>query len=624
MLIGYGNRKKLCYNNYTKNAVEGILQSFSLLKEAIGHLYLDEIIEATEPLFTELVIDKYYQMFGCEPIRENFINRNPIIDSAFNCCFKDNLVLFDLRVVRQVRYKQSYENTNSSINLGTFIVYVQCQIRLDEKLSKFKISAPTLEPKESRIKRGMVACDDNLVPFINNLDQKRVYARMFLDEFCDGYDFSKDHVPVKRIVEEDLGLNIVNEYKLKDGVCGMLCLADDYVETKDKVVYVPAYTILIDREIIKSKSLGAYYYTLMHEIVHYYFHRHFLFLRQIVTGMKPTTNSIIRQSNNMATDSRVERQAESLPAWILLPSFDFSKKYNDLCKVYNVTNGNDKEKRLLLIIEQLAKFYIVSKSTVKYRIGELKLETYGVDLGNDKYKSFFINENETVRMYFESKEIRNKLNNGEIVFIGNRLVKNHSKYVNGRKLTEYGYYHPSECNVKFNRYTFRNYNIDSHFERNFITDAKMTIVNNNNSFSAEEREMYTEIYNVDKLGGHFKGDIGVAIKQIRMIRKVSLEDLEFDTGIPRRKIGEIESGKVEKYDIEELVVIFKALKVDRINTLRNIGKYCDGFEDTMHNALIKGIINKWYDKVSLDEFTTKLNNARVLNEKLRKLNLLGA
>ncbi len=56
----------------------------------------------------------------------------------------------------------------------------------------------------------------------------------------------------------------------------------------------------------------------------------------------------------------------------------------------------------------------------------------------------------------------------------------------------------------------------------------------------------------------------------------------------------------------------------------NIGKYCDNFEDTMHNALIKGIINKWYDKTNLDEFTTKLNNARTFNDKLRKFNLLGA
>ncbi len=71
------------------------LQSYN---KSSRQFFKDEVIEATESLFTSIVYEKFNELYGCEPDNKLFINHSPIIDSAFNCGIDDTNTIFDLRI----------------------------------------------------------------------------------------------------------------------------------------------------------------------------------------------------------------------------------------------------------------------------------------------------------------------------------------------------------------------------------------------------------------------------------------------------------------------------------------------------------------------------------------------
>lgn len=516
---------------------------------------------------------------------------------------KDNYYIQDIRI-REVEY------TKSKIDLVEFNVWFKANIGYTNKeglpLSQewyyfsfpmrgsFKKGFKPNEKSDIELMQEEKECLSNsLVPIIHSEEMDK-YANKFLKYFCPEALESPIEIDVDKILIEK-GLTIYDA-PLGESVHGKIFFAKDKTQVFDEhgelvEKEVEPGTILLNPKIYNEWGKGSRRNTLIHEAVHWFFHRNYFELRQC---LDPEATSItcyrwahVYENEDIAW---MEWQARSLAPKILMPKKQFLAKLNEAkennLNFYSVLSADPSEPFILQeAVGDIADFFGVSKQSAKYRLNEVG-EYMGDGVFNyvdgayiepfmfkknslKQYQTFVVSDNELAKLLNSNFMLRDAIFTERLLYVNKMLVVNNSKYVDykTRKLTDYALTHAEECCVIFSLENKDNICNNS-------KDYKLLYLENTSASKRSEREVDTTktlkllsnaeasalhyLNHKDKMPSDFPGTLEYHIKKSKKYN--SYEALSHDCDVNEKTIRNYKDGKTSP-SRENILKIALALKL---------------------------------------------------------------
>ena len=356
----------------------------------------------------------------------------------------------------------------------------RCTVAIDERyLTMVYSSAAPGSPKQ--VKGLEYSVDNNLVPYIGK-DALEGEAERFLADYCPEALETPMPVPIFEIVGNRMGLGIRLGGVLADrqGIIGQVCFSDMTVKQvcfQSGNVFensAPRGTVVVDIRTFKRNE-GCVNNTLAHEAYHWYRHRIYGTIRDILHGEQFIACRRTRKkraavaAKKWTDEDRIEWQANGVAPRILMSAKPFMTKVAELYEKYGYTGcKNDRERNhaLEMVITDLARFYIVSKQSAKIRMLDLGY-TEAASVYNyedyDSNRSDMVTEittAEAFREYCENTDFRTALDSGKFRYVNGSFVIDHENYVRPDglgeyKLTEYAKQHMDECALHFTNWRER-------------------------------------------------------------------------------------------------------------------------------------------------------------------------
>jgi len=287
----------------------------------------------------------------------------------------------------------------------------------------------------------------------NRLDD---YATKFLTRHCKEALLTPMPLPVEKILQE-VGLT-VKEVSLSRNldIFGCCMLLDGEVEVYDREsgtyhsAFFPAGTILVDPNSEALYGEGSKRNTLIHEALHWekdktYFEilalknseatekLYPIMCRQSETFYEPPEGKKTKENEV----KWLEWQAHRLAPRVLMPYKTFRQKALELIESYkapqsNITPSCD------ILVENLSEFFIVSRSSVKYRLIEVGLldeisefedyDTVFAEINNRK-EFAALTPAEAYQLLSQDSSLRKWVSGGRFVFVDGYFVLADPKYV---------------------------------------------------------------------------------------------------------------------------------------------------------------------------------------------------
>jgi len=331
--------------------------------------------------------------------------------------------------------------------------------------------------------------NENLVPVNVHRDNYDEVAEDFLKH----YEFEQAlttpmPVPIYEIARKRMGLEVYTTQQLSQSgdILGTIAFEVGDVEvydpgTKSVISFgVKRGTVLIDCNINHE---GRENNTMTHECVHWHIHRYYfdrllkkaidsdIAFRCPVKGIRDTDDSI-------RDEERMEKQARGIAPRILMPKEATKTKIRELLEAYGYSlDMHDRIGILTQIVDGLADFFKVSKTSAKYRMVDLgfmnhedskeiyNYESNGVyDWNLDERPLTVKTSNRPLTRhitiehafyeYSRNAAFREMLQSGYFRFVEDAFVINHPKYIcqdeNGKhRLTKYAIEHQQKCTLLF-------------------------------------------------------------------------------------------------------------------------------------------------------------------------------
>lgn len=338
----------------------------------------------------------------------------------------------------------------------------------------------------------------NLVPYMEE-KHLEIYAENFLNAVYPEALMMPLQLPVD-LVAKRLGLTIV--YKdLNDDTFGKIYFLDD------KNFKIKSKTILIDRRKSFINGAGNTKNTIIHECVHWFYHRRFFELQHLLDS---SIKSIIcmqveskhHYDEKYSEDLRwMEWQANSLAPRILMPEKTTRLKFDELYDVYNLEFPHNRVEIYKNILKKMSDVFGVSKQLAKIRLIQLGYTQF---IGLDEYidddamsyvvKKDKMNPGDTYRVTYNdfvyaalsNENLRTAIREEKILFVDGFVVLNNPKYVsrvgNSYFMTDYSLNAIDECCLKFKIVHQYKKNIERKYSMCFLcrsnkTFAKSTVRN---------------------------------------------------------------------------------------------------------------------------------------------------
>lgn len=316
---------------------------------------------------------------------------------------------------------------------------------------------------------------DQLVPIMHTHELDK-YATQFLKHFCP----EAIHTPMKIHVNEVLEKQGLNVYfaPLDSSVYAKIYFASDTVciyehITSDDAIQtiiqkkIQSGTILINLDKTHERPKSAYRNTIIHEAVHWFFHRNYFELRHLLDS-KQNCMVCYKSEDQTAQNEMIwmEWQARNLAPKILMPKKaalqkldEISKEAETMAKEKKMTNIQ----KLTYIFEKFRDFFGVSSISARIRLLELGIfkmdgiknyidnryvEPYTFqDKTLKERQTFCISQRQFHSIIQTSSFVQNALLNEQIVYTNSMLVLNHQAYYNSHtgQMTEYALNHAHEC-----------------------------------------------------------------------------------------------------------------------------------------------------------------------------------
>ncbi|MDD6269173.1 MAG: ImmA/IrrE family metallo-endopeptidase [Oscillospiraceae bacterium] len=244
-------------------------------------------------------------------------------------------------------------------------------------------------------------------------------------------------------------------------------------EKMNKNVSVPANTILVDKRLNTKKE--AVHFTVMHELIHAIVHRYALWLKLMYDGEScslacPAGVFESHSFKDMFLEI-MEKQADNIAAYVLMPAPAFKKKAEEILNSYGCIRTPDCIKEAA---DRIASFFGVSVSAARRRLIELGFDEFkGVyNFVDNKYvppfvfrkgtlashETFVISEEQVKLLVRENRKLRSYFSRDLVRFAENHVVLNEPEYIyrdnKGMHLTKFAREHIDCCAFKYDLLCF--------------------------------------------------------------------------------------------------------------------------------------------------------------------------
>lgn len=370
------------------------------------------------------------------------------------------------------RYYHDHEDKITSMWLS-----LEASCMLNDGMKNFKITS--VEEYSKKEFDGRNNLSRSLVPYLYVKDADDV-AEQFLKEYCPAALENPMRLPAVEVAA-NMGLEIYSA-PLENNICGKI-----YFDPATEKIYkkyplpdlieanISEGTILIDPDC----KFGTLSNTIIHECVHWKWHRLFFEMKKLLTK-DPVSMAYKESGYSNKTESKateidwIEWQANELAPKILMPA-SMTRKYikDKFAALRRTTPENVRDAELFQqTIDSTAAFFNVSRSSAKLRAAELGFEqAKGVFVYVDgkyikpfsfdknalgKNETFVINSVSTAKLVIDSPDLYALLLANKIVFVNNMLCINNEKYIQYDKegfpsMTRYALDHADECCLVFKR-----------------------------------------------------------------------------------------------------------------------------------------------------------------------------
>lgn len=370
------------------------------------------------------------------------------------------------------RYYHDHEDKITSMWLS-----LEASCMLNDGMKNFKITS--VEKYSKKEFDGRNNLSRSLLPYLYVKDADDV-AEQFLKEYCPAALEEPMRLPAVEVAA-NMGLEIYSA-PLENNICGKI-----YFDPATEKIYkkyplldlteanISAGSILID----PNCKFGTLSNTIIHECVHWKWHRLFFEMKKLLTkdpvSMAYKESGYSNKTGSKATEiDWIEWQANELAPKILMPA-SMTRKYikEKFAALRRTTPENVRDAELFQqTIDSTAAFFNVSRSSAKLRAAELGFEqAKGVFVYVDgkyikpfsfdknalgKNETFVINSVSAAKLVIDSPDLYALLLANKIVFVNNMLCINNEKYIQYDKegfpsMTRYALDHADECCLVFKR-----------------------------------------------------------------------------------------------------------------------------------------------------------------------------
>lgn len=552
---------------------------------------LEEFINDHKQLFEEK-IDKITHITELS-IPEPLDYKAVWIDSSIEDDNKE-ILKFDVAIAAPVNITgYGKYGTLTESTYKWFIAY--CEGNLLNGLKDLVVTIDEYSGK-SRYKNAL---SGNLVPIIKREEYDK-YAETLLLTY---YDEIPEKVKIKDLAKR-MGLKLVNHKITKDSsVFGQIYFSDCVQELYDKDIdamkryKVSANTIIYDVDAIYLYSIGSKMLTIAHECVHYYLHKKaFLFAKlfdKSLNIIQCETNGGMKVGKETNATTWMEKQANAIAPYILMPTKTFTKKVKEVITKYQCYSDEDVVNNIEMIIQELADFYGVTIYSVRNRMIDIGFdEARGafnwVDGHYEKpylFKKGSLKRGESYTVSYKDiglklisdRKLGQYIGRGDLVFVENHVCINDKKYITYDddgiiRLTYYARMNMDECCVKFlykergstdengyGSFCFLcrdanlgfNFDIDISLDKNGKLENKLDTLKRNEQYLEDLKEMRKiQIMKFPE-----------ALKFLKDYLEVSDEDLEFDSGLDERTIRRYFNGENKVPDKKTVIALCRGLRL---------------------------------------------------------------
>ena len=377
-----------------------------------------------------------------------------------------------------------------------------CSCHLENGIKDFKIhNIYTYE--RSGIPAGWHKLTKYLVPVLSKEKMDKVAENFLLKYYPEALREPTKIVP--RVMAKKLGLKVkMGRITKICSVFGKMFFAGGTTELYDdekdeyKKIDVEPGTILVDPKVFFMRTMGSVNNTIVHECVHWNLHKNFFELAKLYNDEKTCLSCKVardeRQENGWNPVEWMEWQANRLAPRIMMPAKTTRQKIKELLTMYPKMS---KQEKLEHVIEDIAKFYGVSKVSAKIRLIDLGYkEAAGVlcYVNNHyvnsyafkpealkKMQTFEINFADAVRAYNENLKFKRLIESGQFLYVDSHFCFNDKKYIGenkqgGAALTKYAKEHLDECCLVFCLHV----------------KSRDEVINKNNSECALRKSLFSE------------------------------------------------------------------------------------------------------------------------------------
>lgn len=367
-------------------------------------------------------------------------------------------------------YKGELEVDDKSIWLS-----VMADLVLDNGIQSFHVKSVDLKEQNRRCSQSLSRSG---VPHIKKVDLDGL-AQTFLEKYYPKALISPTKVDVLDVVSA-MNLSIMETKLSSDfSIFGKMVFKDTVIDTYDhnnQLVKrtISKGTICADEEVSLKRNQGSLNNTIIHECVHWEFHRIYHEIQMLLDENHDSVSC--RTVENLADSAkwtdldRMEWQANHLAAKILMPRKQTRQKIADLYRSLSVIyNDLSKVEVTTEVVDGLATFFGVSKQAAKIRMIELGYkEAHGVyNYLDDRYlrhysfeiaafedkQTYTISFKELCYQYFSNVSFKEAMDSQKFLFVDNHVCLNNDKYIeaydNTVIMTDYAYEHMDECCLRF-------------------------------------------------------------------------------------------------------------------------------------------------------------------------------
>ena len=334
---------------------------------------------------------------------------------------------------------------------------MSCICSLNDDFSRIHVDSTVPCPKNHRTKPGL---PDDLVPIIQkkNLDQVAINILNAL-HICP----NNGTMPVNGVaVAKSLGLHVEKcEFDPRENVFGKVFFDDAMTVVKDSntglatIKPIKKGTILVNESPFGVTDPHILNNTILHECVHWLLHRPAFQLAKVWNREYAATAcrklKIDSSTHKWTSLERMEWQANSLAPRLLMPDWVTKFIANEWLMRYEPLPSNLRMERT---IDQLCRFFDVSRQMAKIRIKELGFEGAEGAFAYYETRRYNIGFDNAVREASRNPRFWKAIASGHYTYVENCFVVRDRKYIcrdqdGVLRLTTYAKSHPDECCLSF-------------------------------------------------------------------------------------------------------------------------------------------------------------------------------